>query len=38
MHIVIADDYQNCVRQLDCFAQLDGHQVQPRTYKPQTSS
>lgn len=27
MHIVIADDYQNCVRQLDCFAQLDGHQV-----------
>ena len=27
MKIVIADDYQNCVRSLNCFSLLDGHQV-----------
>lgn len=27
MHIVIPDDYQNCVRHLDAFKQLNGHQV-----------
>lgn len=27
MHIVISDDYQNCVRRLDCFAKLRGHDV-----------
>ena len=27
MHIVIPDDYQNCVRHLDAFKQLSGHQV-----------
>ncbi|MBK9746128.1 MAG: D-2-hydroxyacid dehydrogenase family protein [Chloroflexi bacterium] len=27
MHIVIPDDYQDAVRQLDCFAQLNGHTV-----------
>ncbi len=27
MHIVIPDDYQNCVRHLDAFKQLVGHQV-----------
>jgi D-3-phosphoglycerate dehydrogenase len=28
MHIVIPDDYQDCVRHLDCFAQLAGHTVE----------
>ena len=27
MNIVIADDYQDCVRHLDCFPQLKDHQV-----------
>ncbi|HSI56605.1 MAG TPA: D-2-hydroxyacid dehydrogenase family protein [Ideonella sp.] len=27
MHIVIPDDYPDCVRTLDCFAALAGHQV-----------
>ena len=27
MNIVIADDYQDCVRSLDCFAKLAGHEV-----------
>ncbi len=27
MHIAIPDDYQDCVRQLDCFAKTAGHQV-----------
>ena len=27
MHIVIPDDYQDCVRHLDCFQSLNGHQV-----------
>ncbi|MCZ2497974.1 D-2-hydroxyacid dehydrogenase family protein [Xylophilus sp. Kf1] len=27
MRIVIPDDYQDCVRHLDCFARLAGHQV-----------
>lgn len=27
MHIAIPDDYQDCVRSLDCFAQLAGHDV-----------
>jgi D-3-phosphoglycerate dehydrogenase len=27
MHIVIPDDYQDVICSLDCFAQLDGHQV-----------
>jgi D-3-phosphoglycerate dehydrogenase / 2-oxoglutarate reductase len=27
MRIVIPDDYQDCVRKLDCFVQLHGHQV-----------
>lgn len=27
MHIVIADDYQRCARELDCFALLAGHDV-----------
>ena len=27
MHIVIPDDYQDCVRNLDCFQALSGHQV-----------
>ncbi len=27
MHIVIPDDYQDCVRHLDAFKQLSGHQV-----------
>jgi D-3-phosphoglycerate dehydrogenase len=27
MHIVIPDDYQDCVRHLDCFSKLDGHNV-----------
>ena len=27
MHIVIPDDYQNCVRSLKCFATLAGHEV-----------
>lgn len=27
MKIVIADDYQNCVRSLDCFAMLKDHEV-----------
>jgi D-3-phosphoglycerate dehydrogenase len=27
MNIVIADDYQNCVRKLDCFSLLEGHSV-----------
>lgn len=27
MHIVIPDDYQNVIRNLDCFATLSGHQV-----------
>ena len=27
MNIVIADDYQNCLRQLDCFSLLEGHSV-----------
>ncbi|MGJ7459724.1 D-2-hydroxyacid dehydrogenase family protein [Halomonas sp. MA07-2] len=27
MRIVIPDDYQNCVRHLDAFAQLEGHDV-----------
>ena len=27
MHIVIPDDYQNCVRGLEAFKQLSGHQV-----------
>ncbi|TLX58504.1 D-2-hydroxyacid dehydrogenase family protein [Stutzerimonas nosocomialis] len=27
MHIVIPDDYQDVIRSLDCFAQLDGHRV-----------
>ncbi len=28
MRIVIPDDYQNCLRGLDCFAKLAGHEVQ----------
>ncbi|WP_284601832.1 D-2-hydroxyacid dehydrogenase family protein [Dickeya dadantii] len=28
MNIAILDDYQDCVRQLDCFSLLNGHQVQ----------
>src|SRR3990167_3827661 len=27
MKIAILDDYQDCVRQLDCFRLLDGHEV-----------
>lgn len=27
MRIVIPDDYQDCVRTLDCFGKLDGHEV-----------
>jgi D-3-phosphoglycerate dehydrogenase len=27
MHIAIPDDYQDCVRHLDCFAKLTGHEV-----------
>ena len=27
MHIVIPDDYQDCVRRLDCFTKLSGHEV-----------
>ncbi|MFW5453315.1 D-2-hydroxyacid dehydrogenase family protein [Thioalkalivibrio sulfidiphilus] len=27
MHIVIPDDYQDCVRELDCFQRLKGHRV-----------
>ena len=27
MHIVIPDDYQDCVRDLDAFAKLAGHHV-----------
>lgn len=27
MNIVISDDYQNCVRTLDCFSRLAGHDV-----------
>lgn len=27
MKIAILDDYQDCVRQLDCFSLLDGHEV-----------
>jgi len=27
MHIVISDDYQNCIRQLTCFEKLKGHTV-----------
>lgn len=27
MRIVIPDDYQDCVRQLDCFSKLAGHEV-----------
>jgi len=27
MIIAIPDDYQDCVRQLDCFGKLDGHEV-----------
>ena len=27
MRIVIPDDYQDAVRGLDCFRELDGHQV-----------
>ncbi|CAN5447523.1 D-2-hydroxyacid dehydrogenase family protein [soil metagenome] len=27
MNIVIADDYQDCIRTLDCFSLLDGHPV-----------
>ena len=27
MRIVIPDDYQDCVRSLDCFSKLDGHEV-----------
>lgn len=27
MRIVIPDDYQDCVRHLDCFSKLDGHEV-----------
>ena len=27
MNIVIADDYQDCVRHLDCFPKLKDHQV-----------
>lgn len=27
MHIVIPEDYQNCVRHLDCFPKLQAHQV-----------
>ena len=26
MNVVIADDYQDCVRKLDCFSLLDGLQ------------
>ena len=31
MRIIIPDDYQNAVRQLDCFAKLDGHEVTVHT-------
>lgn len=27
MHIIIPDDYQDCIRKLGCFAKLAGHQV-----------
>ena len=27
MRIVIADDYQNCVKDLKCFATISGHDV-----------
>ena len=27
MHIVISDDYQDCIRQLTCFQKLKGHTV-----------
>lgn len=27
MHIAIPDDYQDCVRKLDCFRRLEGHRV-----------
>ena len=27
MRIVIPDDYQDCVRGLDCYARLAGHEV-----------
>ncbi|HUG59504.1 MAG TPA: D-2-hydroxyacid dehydrogenase family protein, partial [Candidimonas sp.] len=27
MRIVIPDDYQDCVRHLDCFGKLAGHDV-----------
>ena len=27
MHVVIPDDYQDAVRDLDCFAKLAGHTV-----------
>jgi D-3-phosphoglycerate dehydrogenase len=27
MHIAIPDDYQDCVRKLDCYAKLAGHEV-----------
>jgi D-3-phosphoglycerate dehydrogenase len=27
MHIVIADDYQRCVRELQCFSLLSGHEI-----------
>ena len=27
MHVVIADDYQNCVKDLQCFSILKDHQT-----------
>ena len=27
MKIAILDDYQDCIRHLDCFKLLDGHQI-----------
>lgn len=32
MHIAILDDYQDCVRHLDCFRMLDGHDVKIFTH------
>ena len=29
MKIAILDDYQDCVRTLECFGRLDGHEVEP---------
>ena len=36
MHIVISDDYQDCIRQLTCFQKLKGHTV--KIYKDTVST